>query len=96
MAGSRLPNFGTIFSRTTGLLKSGALKECPLWYDVYRRYPPEVEPNSERPEPPQDPIPELVYEEDFERAKLSSEKYRTKKRKPKQDSHSAELLKNIT
>lgn len=67
MAGSRLSNFGTIFSRATGLMQAGALKETPLWYDVYRKYPPPVEPNSERPLPPQDPIPEIVYEEDYDR-----------------------------
>lgn len=95
MAGSRLPNFGTIFSRTTGLLKSGALKETPLWYDVYKKHPPEIEPNSDRPEPPQEPIPELVYEEDFERAKLSSNKYKTRANKSQSSKHSANLLKDI-
>lgn len=83
MAGSRLPNFGTIFSRTTGLLKSGALKEVPLWYDVYRKYPPVQEPDTERPPPPQDPIPEIVYEEDFDRAILSKNNYKNRQAREK-------------
>lgn len=75
MAGSRLHNFGTIFSRVTGLLETGAIKEVPIWYDVYKKYPPELEPRSDRPEPPQPPIPEIVYEEDFARAKESNPRY---------------------
>lgn len=68
MAGSRLANFGTIFSRLTGLLESGAVKDVPVWYAVYKKYPPEIEPYSDRPMPEQTPIPEIVYEEDFARA----------------------------
>lgn len=56
----------------TGLLETGATKEVPLWYNVYKKYPPDVEPMSDRPIPPQDPIPEIVYEEDFTRAKRSN------------------------
>lgn len=61
--------------RTTGLLKSGATKEVPIWYDVYRKYPPILEPDVDRPIPPQDPILEIVYEEDFERAEASRNFY---------------------
>lgn len=84
-----------ITHRTTGLLKSGALKETPIWYDVYRKYPPEIEPQSERPQPPQDPIPEIVYEEDFERAKLSSNNYKARKSKSRSNLRVAESLKDI-
>lgn len=58
----------------TGLLETGGIKEAPIWYNIYKKYPPEVEPMSDRPIPPQTPIPEIVYEEDFERAKLSQSK----------------------
>lgn len=76
MAGSRLQNFGTIFTRLTGLLETGALKEAPIWYEVYKEFPPELEPRSDRPMPPQTPIPEIVYEEDFKRAKKSNPRYK--------------------
>lgn len=82
--------------RTTGLIKSGAVKEVPIWYDVYRKYPPEVEPNAERPLPPQDPIPEIVYEEDFERARLSQQQYRTRRKKEPQSTQNYRRLKDIT
>lgn len=75
MAGSRLHNFGTIFTRVTGLLETGAVKEVPIWYEVYKKFPPELEPRSDRPAPPQTPIPEIVYKEDFQRAKKSNPKY---------------------
>lgn len=67
-------------------MKSGALKETPLWYDVYKKFPPELEPNVERPVPPQDPIPEIVYEEDFDRARQSGNRYKTagSRTKPRQ------------
>lgn len=82
MAGSRLSNFGTIFTRVTGLLETKALHEKPLWYDVYRKFPPEKEPYSGRPEPPQDPIVEIVYEEDFERAKQAKATRKASGKKP--------------
>lgn len=67
----------------TGLLDTGARKEAPLWYDVYRKYPPKIEPISERPLPPQDPIPEIIYEEDFDRAKRQSRESEAKKSRKK-------------
>lgn len=74
MAGSRLPNFGTIFSRMTGLLETGGVKDVPIWYGVYKKHPPELEPIAERAIPPQDPIPDIIYEEDFERAKTANKR----------------------
>ena len=37
MAQSRLEKIGTIYSRVTGLYKSGAIKQeqLPLWYPIY-------------------------------------------------------------
>lgn len=64
MAGSRLQHYGTIFTRVTGLMEAGALKDKPLWYDVYIKYNP-----GQKPLASQDPIPEIVYEEDIARAK---------------------------
>jgi len=43
--GSRLEKVGTIFTRVSGLLRSGALKEHnkPVWYDVYAAFPPKCQ-----------------------------------------------------
>lgn len=62
-------NEGTILCRATGLLETGGLKEVPIWYNVYKKYRPNPEPDRNRPPAPQDPIPEIVYKEDLERAK---------------------------
>jgi len=69
MAGSRLDRIGTIFSRTTGLLKAGAIKyqDRPLWYDVYRVFPPKYEPHIDR-VPQKKEINEILYREDKYRA----------------------------
>ncbi|CAL8094866.1 unnamed protein product [Orchesella dallaii] len=69
MAGSRLDRIGTIFSRTTGLLKSGAIKyqDRPLWYDVYRVFPPKYEPHIDR-KPEKTEINDILYREDKYRA----------------------------
>eukprot|EP00731_Ephydatia_muelleri_P022496 Em0015g79a len=40
--GSRILQSGTIISRTTSLLRSGVLKERPLWLDVVETFPPFV------------------------------------------------------
>jgi len=71
MAGSRLESIGTIFSRTTGLLKSGAMKykDRPIWYDVYRVFPPKYEPYCERvPAKTVEEVPQIFYKEDKVRA----------------------------
>ena len=56
-----------LYFRTTGLLKSGAIKEKPLWYDIYEAFPPKHEP---RYDPPKSdlPIREIFYPEDEIRA----------------------------
>lgn len=94
MAGSRLPNFGTIFSRMTGLLETGGTKEAPIWYNVYKKHPPEIEPISERAIPPQDPIPDIIYEEDFERAKKALDRHVTRSSTKKQDNSKDTLIKS--
>ena len=55
--------------RVTGLLKSGAISQAerPLWYDVYRAFPPAQDPSLSRPAPDIN-IPKLVYPEDLVRA----------------------------
>lgn len=53
----------------SGLLESGGVKEEPLWFAVMKKIPPPFEANASRPLPPQNPIPEIVYEEDYARAK---------------------------
>ncbi|KAL5276012.1 MRPS23 family protein [Megaselia abdita] len=70
MAQSRLEKIGTIFSRTTGLLKSGAMKfeDRPIWYDVYAAFPPALEPRYDRPAPNIN-LRSIYYQEDIIRAK---------------------------
>ena len=52
----------------TGLLESGAVKEVPVWYAVYKRFPPPVAPDSNRTLSTKE-IREIVYKEDYELAK---------------------------
>lgn len=58
------------FCRVEGLLKNGAMKpdDRPLWYDVYRAFPPAVEPKFARPTPEIKPIRQILYQEDIVRA----------------------------
>ena len=55
--------------RFTGLIDSGAVvyELRPLWYDVYKRFPPKVEPLAIRPEPKVSVKP-IFYQEDILRA----------------------------
>ncbi|KAK8746619.1 hypothetical protein OTU49_017108 [Cherax quadricarinatus] len=71
MAGNRLEKIGTIFTRATGLLKSGAMKpqDKPLWYNVYEAFPPKYEPCFDRPAP-EVKIRKIFYPEDVIRAKF--------------------------
>ncbi|XP_075220859.1 mitochondrial ribosomal protein S23 [Lycorma delicatula] len=71
MVGSRLERIGTIFTRMTGLLQSHAvaLEDRPIWYDVYKAFPPAVPPRYDRPgfaKPPRS----ILYPEDVIRAKF--------------------------
>ncbi|XP_068206588.1 small ribosomal subunit protein mS23 [Palaemon carinicauda] len=71
MASNRLEKIGTIFTRTTGLLKSGAMKPAdkPLWYDVYEAFPPKLEPRFDR-KVQEKPIRNILYPEDVVRAQF--------------------------
>ncbi|KAK9743958.1 Mitochondrial ribosomal protein S23 [Popillia japonica] len=69
MANSRLEKIGTIYTRTKGLIDSGALKwiDRPLWYDLYEAFPPKEEPRFDR-EAFKKPIRNIFYEDDKIRA----------------------------
>ncbi|KAF7282700.1 mitochondrial ribosomal protein S23 [Rhynchophorus ferrugineus] len=69
MAGSRLEKIGTIFSRTSGLIQTGALnfEDRPLWYDIYKAFPPKEEPKYDRPIPNMK-LKQIFYKEDKIRA----------------------------
>ncbi|XP_029644589.1 28S ribosomal protein S23, mitochondrial [Octopus sinensis] len=71
MAGSRLEKLSTIFSRVNGLLRSKAMKEenRPLWFDIYKAFPPIVEPRYDR-KAVHKAIPDLLYPEDIIRARF--------------------------
>jgi small subunit ribosomal protein S23 len=57
------------FHRVRGLLRSGALKEedKPVWYDIYKAFPPKYEPRYDRPALDV-PLRNLFYSEDTLRA----------------------------
>ncbi|GFT18087.1 28S ribosomal protein S23, mitochondrial [Nephila pilipes] len=71
MAGNRLQRTGSIFERMTGLLRAGAVKEQdkPIWYDVYKAFPPKHEPAYARP-PVDKEIQPIFYPEDIIRGKF--------------------------
>ncbi|XP_013143125.1 PREDICTED: 28S ribosomal protein S23, mitochondrial [Papilio polytes] len=75
MATSRLERIGTIFTRVEGLLTRGAMKpdDRPLWFDVYRAFPPNEEPKFARPKPEVKKIRQILYKEDAIRAKFHAE-----------------------
>ncbi|PSN32212.1 28S ribosomal protein S23, partial [Blattella germanica] len=63
-----------IYCRVKGLLKSGAMKEedKPMWYEIYKAFPPKYEPRYDRPAP-DIPIRKIFYPEDIIRAKYHKE-----------------------
>jgi len=71
MAQSRLEKIGTIYSRVTGLYKSGAIKQeqLPLWYPIYEAFPPKYEPRWDR-QSEVKPLVKIIYTEDVVRAKF--------------------------
>lgn len=71
MASSRLERIGTVFSRVTSLIRTGVLKKqnVPVWYWVYKAFPPQDEPRFDRPVS-EKPIKPIFYEEDIIRAKF--------------------------
>ncbi|XP_017655980.1 28S ribosomal protein S23, mitochondrial isoform X2 [Nannospalax galili] len=76
MAGSRLETVGSVFSRTRNLMRAGVLKEKPLWYDVYKAFPPLREPVFQKPNlrygKAKATIQDIFYHEDRIRAKFFS------------------------
>ncbi|CAG4983242.1 unnamed protein product [Colias eurytheme] len=72
MATSRLERIGTIFTRVEGLLSRGAMKpdDRPIWFDVYRAFPPLIEPKFARPKSEKQPIKQILYKEDVVRVKF--------------------------
>ncbi|XP_060554512.1 small ribosomal subunit protein mS23-like [Ruditapes philippinarum] len=74
MAGSRVHKYKTVFRRVEGLLKSEALdkKDRPLWYDIWERFPPKVEPSYDRKVPTVE-VKNILYPEDLIRAKYFDE-----------------------
>ncbi|XP_076299294.1 mitochondrial ribosomal protein S23 [Lasioglossum baleicum] len=71
MAHSRLERVGTIFSRVSSLIKTGSITEhnIPIWYKIYKSFPPKYEPTFSRPAS-QKPLRNIFYEEDVLRAKF--------------------------
>ncbi|XP_052052702.1 28S ribosomal protein S23, mitochondrial isoform X2 [Apodemus sylvaticus] len=76
MAGSRLETVGSVFSRTRDLMRAGVLKEKPLWFDIYKAFPPLREPIFQRPRlrygKAKAAIQDIFYHEDQIRAKFFS------------------------
>nr|XP_020450689.1 28S ribosomal protein S23, mitochondrial [Monopterus albus] len=77
MAGSRLEKFGTVFTRVRDLMRSGVIKlsEKPIWYDVYKAFPPKrtplyVKPHTRPSTKKQETVPEIFYREDEVRVKF--------------------------
>ncbi|XP_065550517.1 small ribosomal subunit protein mS23 [Lathamus discolor] len=73
MAGNRLHKIGSVFSRTRNLLRIGVV-EKPLWFDVYRAFPPLREPLFQVPRPRygrvRDAVRAVLYPEDEVRARF--------------------------
>uniref|UniRef100_A0AC34FKL3 Ribosomal protein S23 mitochondrial conserved domain-containing protein n=1 Tax=Panagrolaimus sp. ES5 TaxID=591445 RepID=A0AC34FKL3_9BILA len=73
---TRVERAAPIFSRITGLIRSGQMKweDRPLWYDVYAAVPPFEEPVWDLKMPKADePVRSIMYKEDMIRAKFYSE-----------------------
>ncbi|XP_071213804.1 small ribosomal subunit protein mS23-like isoform X2 [Salvelinus alpinus] len=75
MAGSRLEKFGTVFTRVRDLMRSGVVKQSdkPIWYDVYKAFPPKKDPLYVRPVAKiygkkEEAVPDIFYREDEIRA----------------------------
>ncbi|KXJ23376.1 28S ribosomal protein S23, mitochondrial [Exaiptasia diaphana] len=70
MAGARHLR-GTIFTRVSNLLRSGAIQDKPVWFDVMETFPPLLPTKINRkPEPGR--VKKLEYPEDFFRRKFYS------------------------
>ncbi|KAK7082555.1 Structural constituent of ribosome [Halocaridina rubra] len=71
MASNRLEKIGTIYTRISGLMKTGAVNivDRPLWYDVYEAFPPKLEPSYDR-KVKEIPFRKIFYPEDLIRAQF--------------------------
>ncbi|KAK3913100.1 28S ribosomal protein S23, mitochondrial [Frankliniella fusca] len=69
--GNRFEKLGTIFSRVLGLIKSGVMKQedIPIWFLVYKSFPPKYEPQFSRP-PLDVDVKDIYYPEDKLRAAM--------------------------
>lgn len=58
------------FFRVEGLIRSGAMKyeDKPIWFNVYRAYPPKHQPKFSREAVPSERVVNLFYPEDLIRA----------------------------
>ncbi|KAK1125265.1 hypothetical protein K0M31_005639 [Melipona bicolor] len=74
MAQSRTDRIGTIFSRMTALVRADVIhpNNLPLWYEVYKTFPPKYEPKYNR-KPPTTEIQNIFYQEDLIRAKFQND-----------------------
>uniref|UniRef100_K1PSU9 Small ribosomal subunit protein mS23 n=1 Tax=Magallana gigas TaxID=29159 RepID=K1PSU9_MAGGI len=73
MASSRGQFIGTIYTRTQGLIRSGAMRreKIPLWFNIYEAFPPLDKFNAEEKEPDQARrIKRINYPEDLIRVKF--------------------------
>ncbi|XP_056139290.1 28S ribosomal protein S23, mitochondrial [Lampris incognitus] len=77
MAGSRLEKFGSVFTRTRDVMRSGVTRSSDkcIWYDIYKTFPPKrdpvyVKPHSRTFTKKEDPVPDIFYREDEIRAKF--------------------------
>ncbi|KAJ3590220.1 hypothetical protein NHX12_008174 [Muraenolepis orangiensis] len=76
MAGSRLEKFGTVFTRVRDLMRSGVIRplERPVWYEVFKAFPPKKDPLYVTPKHARNKQDEIVndifYQEDQIRAKF--------------------------
>ncbi len=71
MSQSRLEKVGTVYSRMSALLRSGARRKefTPVWMQVYEAFPPRLEPRWDRPGSAE-PLPTILYKEDRARAQF--------------------------
>ena len=69
MSVSRVWQRGTIFSRVNNLIRAGTLhyEDRPLWFDIYKRFPPLEEPDCNR-KIQERPVMDILYAEDTARA----------------------------
>ncbi|CAL7936066.1 unnamed protein product [Xylocopa violacea] len=74
MAQARAERIGSIFTRLTSLIQRGAMKKenIPIWYDVYKAFPPKCSPEFGR-KLPNNEIRPIFYAEDSIRAKLHTD-----------------------